>query len=78
MLKLLLVVMLIAAVTYLTLRVIQRRGVVQPGRPQFRVPPPGRTARRPRPTRGPLGPDDDEEFLRDLDRKRLFPDDPEG
>ena len=72
MLKLLLVVILLAAATYVTLRVIQRRGLatgVRRPTPRSRV---SRVAR------GPLGPDDDEEFLRDLDRKRLFPDDPDS
>lgn len=70
MLKLLLVVILIAVAVYLTLRIIQRRGVTSPLRTPSRS-----SHRKPQ---GPLGPDDDEEFLRDLDRKRLFPDDPEG
>ena len=66
MLKLLLVVILLAAATYFTFRVIQRRGLTTGVRPTPRT----------RVPRGPLGPDDDDEFLRDLDRKRLFGDDP--
>jgi hypothetical protein len=31
-----------------------------------------------REARRPYAPDDDPDFLRDLDRKRLHPDDPEG
>lgn len=69
MLKLLLVVMVFAALTYLAVRVIEQRGLM-PERPQL-----------PRPRRQPpriVAPDDDEDFLRDLDRKRLNPEDPEG
>ncbi len=63
MLKFLLVVILIAVMVYLTVRVIQRRGI---------LPPPRRSA----PPR-PLGPDDDPDFLRDLNRKRKHPEQPE-
>jgi hypothetical protein len=69
-LKVLLVVMIVAVATYALVRVIQRRGVQSPLV----------NARR-RPTRpsGPVGPDDDEEFLRELDRKRLRrPEDPDS
>lgn len=70
MLKLLLVVILIAAITYLTVRAIERRGLApRPGGPRLPV-------RRRQPPRV-VGPDDDEEFLRDLDRKRLDPGDPD-
>jgi hypothetical protein len=62
-LKFLLVVILIAVMVYLTVRVIQRRGI---------LPPP----RRSTPPR-PLGPDDDPDFLRDLNRKRKHPEQPE-
>ncbi len=67
MLKFLLVVILVAVMIYLTVRVIQRRGI---------APPP----RRPAPPPRPMGPDDDPDFLRDLDRKRRrkHPEDPEG
>lgn len=63
-----LVVVLIGIATYLTIRAIQRRGVS----------PATRRAAPPRPSR-PLGPDDDPDFLRDLDRKRKHkhPDDPD-
>lgn len=37
----------------------------------------GKKAAKPIP-RGPVGPDDDEDFLRDLDRKRRHPEDPES
>jgi hypothetical protein len=65
-LKFLLVVILLGAAIYLTVRAIQRRGIAP--RPQ---------SHRAEPPR-PLGPDDDEEFLRDLDRKRRHPEDPDA
>ena len=69
MLKFLLFVILIAIAVYLTTRAIQRRGIAPPPR------------RRPRPTQQQpprvVGPDDDPDFLRDLDRKRRHPEDPE-
>ena len=68
MLKVLLVVLLFAALTYGLIRVIERRGVtLRPG------------AQRPAPRPEPrvTGPDDDPDFLRDLDRKRRQPPDPE-
>lgn len=67
MLKFLLVVALIALATYAVMRVIQRRGIAPSGQ---------RPAHRPSPR--PLGPDDDPDFLRDLDRKRKHPEDPEA
>ncbi|WP_220451269.1 hypothetical protein [Nocardioides dongkuii] len=66
MLKFLLVMALFALVTYLLVRAIQRRGV---------LPAPRRQAPRPQPRI--VAPDDDEEFLRDLERKRRHPEDPE-
>ena len=67
MLKVLLVVALFAVATYLLIRVIERRGVARPvRRPQ------------PRPPQRPVAPDDDDDFLRDLDRKRRHPEDPDG
>ena len=57
MLKLLLFVAVMAAVVYLTVRQLERRGMIPAPRP------------RPKPDRRPLGPDDDPEFLRDLNRR---------
>ena len=58
MLKFLLLVALVAIAVYLTTRLIQRRGVAPaPRRP------------RPAPPRV-MGPDDDPDFLRDLDRRK--------
>ncbi len=74
MLKFLLVVIVFAAVTYVVVRMLQERGLGASSQsPQVRK-------KRPRPTRPPkmVAPDDDEDFLRDLDRKRLNPEDPEG
>ena len=67
MLKVLFVVVLFAVATYFLIRVIERRGVSRPAR------------RRPEPRVQPrqVAPDDDEEFLRDLDRKRRHPEDPD-
>ena len=62
MLKFLLVVILLAIAIYLTVRVIQRRGL--PDHEQA-------------PSR-PLGPDDDDEFLRELDRHKRHPRDPDA
>ena len=77
MLKLLLVVAIFAAVTYLVTRMLQERGPGggQPHGSQPRGPQPPRIPRPklpPRPQRA-VAPDDDEDFLRDLDRKRLKP-----
>lgn len=63
MLKFLLVVILVAVAVYWTIRVIQRRGIA----PSPRQAPPR-----------PFGPDDDPDFLRDLDRRRRHPEDPEA
>ena len=62
MLKFLLVVILIAVMVYLTVRVIQRRGILPPS---HHTPPPR-----------PLGPDDDPDFLRKLDERVKRRDDP--
>ena len=63
MLKLLLVVVLLAVVTYAAFRALDRRGATgTPG------PVAGPRSRRPAPR--PVAPDDDEDFLRWLDRKR--------
>jgi hypothetical protein len=67
-LKFLLVVIVFAAATYLAVRAIERRGLM-PDRPTL--------PKRPQP-RKMVAPDDDEDFLRDLDRKRLNPEDPDG
>jgi hypothetical protein len=63
-----LVVILLAVAVYLTTRAIQRRGVV----------PRTQTKRPPAPPPRPMGPDDDEDFLRDLERKRKHPEDPDS
>jgi hypothetical protein len=65
-LKFLLFVILIAIAVYLTVRAVQRRGIAPAPRRQS---PPPRVK----------GPDDDADFLRDLDRerKRKHPEDPE-
>ena len=52
--------LLLAAVLYAVFWAIDRRDGGRP-RPPRRVP---------RPPRGPVGPDDDEAFLRDLERRR--------
>ena len=67
MLKVLLVVALFAVATYYLIRVIERRGVARPVR---RRP-------EPRPPHRQVAPDDDEDFLRDLDRRRKHPEDPD-
>lgn len=68
MLKFLLVVVLVAVAVYLLVRVIERRGVRRRG---------GGGAGGGRPTpRGPIGPDDDPEFLWDLDKRKRHPEDP--
>ena len=64
--KILLVVILIAVAIYLTTRAIQRRGIAPTPKPR---------PRRSEPPRF-VGPDDDPDFLRDLDRKRKHPEDP--
>jgi hypothetical protein len=63
-LKLLLVVAIFAAVTYLVTRALQERG--GSGSQQPLIPRP----KRPSPPPRPVAPDDDEDFLRELDRKR--------
>jgi hypothetical protein len=70
-LKVLFVLIIIAVATYALVRVTQRRGVTPPIKSPFA----GARDRRPS---GPLGPDDDDEFLRDLDRKRLNGDGPDS
>jgi hypothetical protein len=62
-LKFLLVVIVLAVAIYFAVRVVQRRGLLPQRRPEQR----------------PFGPDDDPDFLRDLDRKRRRrkPEDPD-
>ena len=67
-LKVLLVVIVFAAVTYAVVRLLERRGTT----------PVRRSRPNPRPVRRPMAPDDDEDFLRDLDRRRRHPEDPDG
>ena len=69
MLRFVFLLLLFAAATYLVVRVIQARGLMpdRPSRPGRAVP--GKM----------VAPDDDEDFLRDLDRKdrkRRDPEDP--
>ncbi len=69
MLKVLVLVALFAIAVYLLVRMVQRSGGGLPtSRPK--TPPPSQPRR-------PVAPDDDLDFLRDLDRKRKHPDDPE-
>ncbi|NYD43485.1 hypothetical protein [Nocardioides panaciterrulae] len=63
MLKFLLIVILLAIAVYLLVRVIQRRGLIGTDRPRDHTPP------------RPFGPDDDDEFLRELERRRRHPGD---
>lgn len=64
------VIAIFAVVTYLVTRALQERAprAQRPGIPRPR---PKRPSTPPR----PVAPDDDEDFLRDLDRKRLNPPD---
>jgi hypothetical protein len=68
-LKVLLVALVFAALTYGLIRILERRGIARL--------PKGRRA-APRPDPRPFGPDDDPDFLRDLDRKKRQPPDPEA
>ncbi|WP_067439003.1 hypothetical protein [Nocardioides jensenii] len=69
--KFILVIVLVTLAVYLVVRLVETRGAL------FRRGPgndsPGRGERRPS---GPLGPDDDPEFLRDLNRRRPHKDKP--
>jgi hypothetical protein len=60
--KLLLVVLVFAAATYLAIRWMQDRGLGGQSAP--------RRPSRPQPPARPVAPDDDESFLRDLDWQR--------
>ena len=68
MLKVLLVVVLFAVATYCLIRVIERRGVARPVRRRS----------EPRPEQRPVAPDDDDDFLRDLDQRHRHPEDPDA
>ncbi|GAA4684071.1 hypothetical protein [Nocardioides nanhaiensis] len=72
MLRFLLVVIVFAVAIYLVVRLMQERGVA----PRSQRP----VKRRPQPKPKPkiVAPDDDEDFLRDLDRRRLNPEDGES
>ncbi|CUR54497.1 conserved hypothetical protein [metagenome] len=65
--KFVIVLLVIAAVVYVLVRVIERRGI-------SRRPGPGRARPSP-PPRGPIGPDDDPDFLWGLNKKRRHPED---
>ena len=71
MLKLLLVAALVAGVVYAIFWMLERRRVT--GQAQSQHPSSGRLRK---PQRRPIAPDDDEEFLRDLDRRRRQEGDP--
>ncbi|MBZ5734805.1 hypothetical protein K8Z61_09895 [Nocardioides sp. TRM66260-LWL] len=77
MLRFVLIVLLIAWATYLLVRAVQGRGSGPLAQSLRR---PGTAAPRRRPPAKPriVAPDDDEDFLRDLDRKRLHPEDPDA
>ena len=66
-LRFLVIVALLALVTYFVVRAFQQRGALPPPKPKRKLPPPR-----------VIGPDDDPDFLRDLDRKRRHPEDPEA
>jgi hypothetical protein len=74
-LKVLVLVALMALAIYLVVRTVQRGGN-PPQRGGHGGQRRGGTQRRP-PSR-PIAPDDDLDFLRDLDRKRKHPDDPDN
>ena len=63
--KFVLVVVVVGALVYLTVRIIERRGLKPLNRPH-----------RPQPR--PLAPDDDPDFLWGLDKKKRHPEDDEG
>ena len=67
MLKVLVLLALLALAIYLVVRTVQGRGAV----PEAQAP-------QRRPPARPIAPDDDADFLRDLDRKRKHPDEPDG
>ena len=61
MLKFVLLVIVVTVAVYLTVRLIQRRGLLE-----FREPP------------RKVAPDDDPDFLRELERRRRHPEDPDA
>ncbi|MDQ4051738.1 MAG: hypothetical protein M3237_03430 [Actinomycetota bacterium] len=65
-------VILFAVATYLIVRLMQERGLTPPQGPKPKPKP-----RRSAPPKI-VAPDDDEDFLRDLDRRRLNPEDPDS
>ncbi len=73
MLRFLFMLAVLAVAIYFLVRVVQARGLLTDGTP----PPRNRPVRRPQRPK-PVAPDDDEDFLRDLDRKRLEKDDPDA
>lgn len=68
MLRFLFLLLIFAVAIYLLVRVFQQRGLI-PDKPVI--------PQRPAPKKV-VAPDDDEDFLRDLDRKRLNPEDPDS
>ncbi len=68
--RFLLVVILFAVATYLLVRLMQERGLTPQQKPKPK--------RKPGPPPKMVAPDDDEDFLRDLDRRRLNPEDPDN
>jgi hypothetical protein len=66
--KVLVLVVLLGLAIYLVVRTVQGRGAAPQPRPRPQRRPPAR----------PVAPDDDPDFLRDLDRKRKHPDDPDA
>ncbi len=75
-LKFLLVVILFALATYFLVRVLQERGL--PGGGGGGRPPKPSGPRGPRTPPRIIAPDDDEDFLRNLDKKRRNPDGTDG
>lgn len=74
MLKFIVVVVLLAATTYLLVRAWER-GAFRGSTTRVLKRPPKSSKGRPQ---RPLGPDDDPEFLRDLNRKRKRNEPPDG
>ncbi|KQY50171.1 MULTISPECIES: hypothetical protein [unclassified Nocardioides] len=68
--KFILVIVLVTLAVYLVVRLVETRGAL------FRRGNGGSTAKPERRPSGPLGPDDDPEFLRDLNRRRPHKDKP--